>query len=407
MSRYLKRIAAVSATVAGITAAFAFSLSGCDKKDNSEIAYISAVNAVSPVMPEEDMELLYNRDFFFDRLGYNEQKIYIKMLRACRNMEDMTYFDSVAEDTFLKAEYALFADHPEITWRWSYSGNVTGTVDTVYFDITDDEKKTRNREAISKADEIYEQIDPGLPDYEKMLAFYDTIIDETDYSENDHDQDMTSIFLDKNSVCAGYSRAFQYLCKKAGIECAYIEGTAYGFQDEDREAHAWNLVKLDDKYYWVDVTWGDPLSEDEKYNKTYSYFCSDDGEFLQTHEPDPTVWLNDGKGNATTPVYTFEIPECYDDSEDYYKTTGAYFEDYNRSELGEFIAEKLERDAESVIEFKMGDHSGYSSAINDLFGDRAYIYDIIENNLGYGAAESRDVYYLQDENTLVISLYLD
>ena len=407
MSRYLKRIAAVSAAGAGVVAAVAFSLSGCEKKESSEIAFISAVNALSPVMPEEDIELLYNSDFYFDRLGYNEQKIYIKMLRACRNMEDMLYFDSVSEDTFLKAEYSLFADHPEITWRWSYSGNVSGVVDTVYFDITDEEKKTRNRKAISIADEIYGQVDPGLSDYEKMLEFYDRIIDGTDYGENEYDQDMTSIFLEKTSVCAGYSRAFQYLCKKAGLECAYIEGTAYGFQDEDREAHAWNLVKLDDKYYWVDVTWGDPLSEDEKYNKTYSYFCSGDGEFLQTHKPEPTVWLNDGKGNITTPLYTFDIPQCFDDSEDYYKTTGAYFEDYDRSVLEDYIAGKLKADAGSVIEFKMGDYSGYSSAINDLFGDRAYIYDIIDDTLGYGFTQGQEVYYLQDENTLVISLYLD
>ena len=109
-----------------------FLLPGCkEKEEDGKLDVLSAVNAVSPVMPDEDLELLYHSDFYFDRLGYREQKIYINMLRACRDMKDVTYFDSVDEDTFLKADYAIFADHPEITWRWSYSGNYAGTVDTV------------------------------------------------------------------------------------------------------------------------------------------------------------------------------------------------------------------------------------------------------------------------------------
>ena len=267
MGRYIIPIIGASAAAAGVILLSALALAGCEKDSEGHLSYLSAVNAASPVMPEEDLELLYNRDFFYDRLAYNEKKVYINMLRACREMKDMTYFDSVLEDTFLKAEYALFADHPEITWRWSYSGGLSGTVDTVYFDITDENKKERNKKAVESADKIIAETDPELSDYDKMLYFYDRIIDDTDYVENEYDQDMTSVFIEKNSVCAGYSRAFQYLCKASGIECAYIEGMAYGFQDDDEEAHAWNLVKLDDGYYWIDVTWGDPVFAGEQDNE--------------------------------------------------------------------------------------------------------------------------------------------
>ena len=279
----------------------------------------------------------------------------------------------------------------------------TGSQSAEFFEKVISDRK----EAVKKADEIFAQVDPDLSDYEKMLVFYDKIVDETDYAVNDHDQDMTSVFLDKASVCAGYARAFQYLCKKAGIECAYIEGTAYGFQDANEEAHAWNLVKLDDKYYWVDVTWGDPLSEDEKYDKTYSYFCSDDEEFFKTHEPAPTAWKNDGYGNITTPLYVFELPECTDSSKDYYKLNGSYFEDYDRGTLGEYIGNKLTEDTEAVVEFKMGGTGAYYSAMSDLFEDRVYVYDIISDYLGDNVAENRDVYYIQDDKTGVISLFLE
>lgn len=408
-----KRVTMLISAVASTAALAIFSalmLNGCDKKgDDGEIALISAVNAASPALPEEELELLYNSDFFYDRLSYNEKKVYINMLRACRTMEDMTYFDSVLEDTFLKAEYALFADHPEITWRWSYSGGLSGTVDTVYFDITDEGKKERNIEALKKADSILAETDPELTDYEKMLLFYDKIIDDTDYVENEYDQDMTSVFIDRASVCAGYSRAFQYLCKASGIECAYIEGTAYGFQDDsEEEAHAWNLVRLDDNYYWIDVTWGDPVTDDEKYGKTYAYFCSDDEEFFVTHLPEASVRMSDGEGNVLAkPLYTFELPSCDDDSMDYYKRTGAYFEGYDRYLTGDFIGVGFARDPEGVVEFKIDDASEYERAVSDLFDGRAYIYDIIEDSLGWSTANTRDVYYIQDDTTHVISLFLD
>ena len=385
-----------------------FLLPGCkETEEDGRIEVLSAVNAASPAMPDEDLELLYYSDFYFDRLEYNEQKIYINMLRACRDMKDVTYFDSVPEDTFLKADYAIFADHPEITWRWSYSGTYAGTVDTVYFDITEEEKKERNILARQKADEILERMDEDLSDYDKMLYFYDRIVDDTAYSENEYDQDMTSVFLEGSSVCAGYTRAFQYLCREAGIECTYVEGIAYGFQDDGEEAHAWNLVKLDNEYYWIDVTWGDPLSEDEKYDKTHPYFCTDDEGFFKTHDPKANVWLSDGQGGILDePLYSFTLPECSDSSMDYYKKTGAYFEAYDRDAIGSFVGERLYADPEAVVEFKMGEQWEFEQATEDLFGNRTYIYDIMKDWLGPSTVESRDVYYITDENTFVISVFL-
>ena len=99
-------------------------------------------------------------------------------------------------------------------------------------------------------------------------------------------QDFTSVFLLKQSVCAGYSRTFQYLCKKAGIKCTYVPG------DTD-EPHAWNLVELNGKYYWVDVTWGDPIYDDGTQTLNYHYFMTTDEVLFRTHYTlDGKVLLN-------------------------------------------------------------------------------------------------------------------
>ena len=141
-------------------------------------------------------------------------------------------------------------------------------------------------------------------------------------------------------------------------------------------------------------------------SKTYAYFCSDDDEFFKTHKPEAAVWLSDGQGNILDdPLYSFELPSCNDSSIDYYKKTGAFFETYDRDSIGSFLGKRLEDDPEAVVEFKIGDVQQYVRAVNDLFDERAYIYDIVEDSLGWTAA--RDVYFIQDDTTHVISVFLD
>ena len=85
----------------------------------------------------------------------------------------------------------------------------------------------------------------------------------------------------KYAVCAGYALTFKLLCETAGLECDYVAGTAGGY-------HAWNQVKVDGKWYNVDVTWDDPVSkgkafDDHKYNR-YSYFLISDELMYKDHK---------------------------------------------------------------------------------------------------------------------------
>ena len=72
------------------------------------------------------------------------------------------------------------------------------------------------------------------------------------------------------TVCAGYARAYQYLLQKLGIPCYYCTGYA-------GENHAWNIVKLEDTYYNVDVTWSDTKPQN------YLYFNGTDADYAKDH----------------------------------------------------------------------------------------------------------------------------
>ena len=85
--------------------------------------------------------------------------------------------------------------------------------------------------------------------------------------ESEHDQDIVGAFVDHKTVCAGYSKAFQYLMTQLDIDCIVVTGTHTG-DENNIQRHSWNILKLDGKYYNVDVTSAD-LDD---------FYTNDDGE---------------------------------------------------------------------------------------------------------------------------------
>ena len=50
------------------------------------------------------------------------------------------------------------------------------------------------------------------------------------------------------TVCSGYAKAFQFILQNLGYESILVAGEgADGL-------HAWNMVKIDDDYYYFEVT---------------------------------------------------------------------------------------------------------------------------------------------------------
>lgn len=109
--------------------------------------------------------------------------------------------------------------------------------------------------------------------YEKVCAIYDYICNNITY---DYDNlSDTSYFLkytayaaliNKTAVCQGYANLFYRMALEAGVDVRIVSGTGGG------EPHAWNIVKLGNKYYNLDSTW-------DAGRSTYSYFLKCDENF--------------------------------------------------------------------------------------------------------------------------------
>ena len=256
-----------------------------------------------------DEQSLYR--FFYDHVTIFENEIEIESYQ----------FNKVVVNKIVKA---MMSDSPELFWlseSFRFYSNVSDIVTKVEFFAQEREAIERANLEINAIAETWIQYANSLPnDYEKIKFIYEQIIHNTDYvPESENNQDIRSVFLQKQSVCAGYAKAFQFLLDRMGIYNLFVGG-----EISNGNPHAWNMVRLDDKYYWVDATWGDPVFPDASRNDgtiSYNYLCITDEEIFRTHIP---VFDHTGE----IPPF-FELPICDSTEYDYYRLYENYIESFD------------------------------------------------------------------------------
>ena len=178
---------------------------------------------------------------------------------------------------------------------------------------------------------------PGMDDLQKALVLHDWLAQHVAYDYVDYLAGTVpeasylayGPLVRGMGVCEGYAKAYQLLLGRCGIDAVMVSSTGMN--------HGWNLVKLGDSWYHVDVTWDDPTPDTlGRANHTYfllsdkairsrdsgsgdlhygwdgSITCSDttfDGEAFWTAADQPlifsdasTVWFMRSKGEGTDQV---------------------------------------------------------------------------------------------------------
>ena len=356
----------VKALCTAVTAAMAVLLSACvpDIIEDFEELLVQEEREPYPVE-------CFNQ-YYYTQLNEEQQMIYSCILEGSDTYaQEVEFLHEITQEDLEIAMEAFRCEHPEAFWTAGYSMSYYNTLDHIVSISYNDES---DYEAVSEA--IRTAAQPVIKEamqyedvYDQILYFYDWIIDETVYEKDStYNQDIRSVFLYHASVCSGYARAFQYFCNEAEIPCAVIRGRT------GDESHAWNAVWIDDQPYWVDLTWGDPVFEEDPsmQQKNYDYFCTGDEVLLNTHTPGVSIELSDGSIEDV-----FVYPVCDDMSRDYYVLQGAYFPDYNDYAVRDFIWQNLDEGENENILLRFGSHRAYEAAFDDLFGENVWGEDIL------------------------------
>lgn len=121
----------------------------------------------------------------------------------------------------------------------------------------------------------------NMSEFDKVRAIHDYLVNTVqyafiipDFSSNPDVYTAVGAF-DGVAVCQGYTEAFSLLCYYAGIQSHYVIGTGNNF------GHSWNIVRINQKWYHVDVTWDDPVDLIDL--RRYDYFLISDQQIMKDH----------------------------------------------------------------------------------------------------------------------------
>lgn len=171
---------------------------------------------------------------------------------------------------------AVYNDHPELFWldtefACKYLADGRCVEVTLSYNRTAQNLAQFKAEFEAAAKPILDGAALKDSALEKEEYVHDELVRKADYARTSAmNQSAYSALVNGDTVCAGYSRAFQYLMQQLEIPCYYCTGYS-------GENHAWNIVRIDDEYYNVDVTW------DDTEPSTYDYFNKTDADFVGTH----------------------------------------------------------------------------------------------------------------------------
>lgn len=120
-----------------------------------------------------------------------------------------------------------------------------------------------------KVDQIINSlIKNDMTDQEKIKVIHDYIINNTVYDKvstnNNTNTSHTAygVLISGKGICGGYSDAMAIFLNRLKLNNYKIASAN----------HVWNYVKLDDKWYHLDLTWDDPVSTSGENILTHNFF---------------------------------------------------------------------------------------------------------------------------------------
>lgn len=175
---------------------------------------------------------------------------------------------------------------------------------TVYYLYDDAEIEQIN----AKVDELINLLlTDDMDDYEKIKTIHDYIINNTKY-DIERNEENTSKYnsytaygplFEGFATCNGYTDLMAIFLTKLGYN-NYKVATTPEEMTNSSTGHIWNAVFFENKWLHIDLTWDDPVSNDNRDYLFYTYFLvttdamheADQGEtVIEEHNFNPLYYL--------------------------------------------------------------------------------------------------------------------
>lgn len=197
---------------------------------------------------------------------YDKDAFDARLVEAFKNYEssvDVSDIGITRDEAYNGGINTVINSHPEIigiagtSYYYSSSTNLVTEIVITYTSNAREEQQKLD----AAINELNSRVDiSGMTDEEIVLAYHEYLTSTVAYAYaaylqgslgGAHEYDMYGALVNHSSVCQGYAETMFYLLKKAGLSCAIASSQNIN--------HAWNIVKVNGKWYHVDATWDDPV----------------------------------------------------------------------------------------------------------------------------------------------------
>lgn len=336
------------------------------------------------VSAEKQME--YSDNYIYQTLDDEAKQVYHEVLTAALEHTEKVAVSTLDIDVLEKAYKAVCADYGGLFWMSGYvytqytrGGELISMDFSPKYTMEYEERMQIQQQIDASAEELLAGITMQASEYEKAKYVFEILVQNVDYDTSaQNNQNIISVFLNRATVCQGYACATQYLLRILGMQSALVTGVANG------ESHAWNLVRINGNYYYMDTTWGnsrylDGTSQVEKY-VNYNYLAVTSEEITRTHRIDDS----------------FPMPECTSMEDTYFIQEHKYFTEWNPDAIGSLLRDTWEAGGGDVA-VKFANPELYGQAVN---------YFITEQHITDYCTSISSIYYLEDKELYVLTFNL-
>ena len=159
--------------------------------------------------------------------------------------------------------------------RWTYNNQIITFTYTVTYS-TDANQEAYVNSAVSYL-RSYLNLNQGTA-YDRIRRIYNYLTSTVTYDHarlNNGDPPIIHsaycALIEHTCVCQGYAVAFYRLALEAGVDTRYVNSVALN--------HAWNIVRMDGYYYYVDATW-----DAREVRDNYVYYLMGRNDWLRDHD---------------------------------------------------------------------------------------------------------------------------
>lgn len=353
-------------------------------------------NPIEDVVAPDQPVIDYNTEFgwksmyYYNQLDDQAKQAYVTMYASVKNFDEKCTL-KIDDETLSTVFTAVLYDNPDVFWiktDYKYYDLGNKVVFKPNYSYSKEEAIQYSLQLNNKVNEILSQASFCVSDFEKELFFHDYICSATIYDIETFGKSGSSAYsalITGKAVCEGYARAMQILLDKSGIYNYLIIGD--GTSNGTTEPHMWNIVKLNNENYHLDVTWND---NDETNVPSYIYFNVTDEQISRDHSN-----CEPKDNNCYGTYYNFAV------------RNGTYVHTfYHFSQFAE-ASSKILKTGRNTVELCFANKFDYDRALSSIDDNEQlfeYVYDSVKKS-GRNLETDEVEYFSDDEKQYICIIF--